>query len=451
MPQSVAVRLADAKLLLTGASGFLGKAVLATWLREVPGSGTITLLLRAPDDDAAHQRLVEQVLTSEPFAGGLADEALASGRLRALAADLAAEGLGGLDSQELAGTDVVIHCAASVSFEQPLDEILELNGLGARRLLRRAARGRLRRPHLAPRLHRLRRRPAHRARARAPVRQRRRRSRGLDLDAELAVAKAWRRDLEAESRLPEHQKRFVADAPGASSAPPARRTSARAPSGGATAGSASELVERGAPARTGARLVGHLHALQGARRAGAACRAGRGTLTIVRPSIVESALEHALPGLDGGAEGRRPDPARLRRGLIPPLPRPTVGADRHRAGRPRRQRLRGRRGATRPTDGPRCLTMASGARNPLTHRRARADHHPRTSASARCPTRTACRSRSASGASRSHANIRRALDRGEQAAGRRAARSSPARGCPRATTSSCACTSSSAGSTACAA
>jgi len=58
MPQSVAERLADAKLLLTGASGFLGKAVLATWLREVPGSGTITLLLRAPDDDAAHQRLV---------------------------------------------------------------------------------------------------------------------------------------------------------------------------------------------------------------------------------------------------------------------------------------------------------------------------------------------------------------------------------------------------------
>src|SRR3954451_10027684 len=119
MPQSVAARLADAKLLLTGASGFLGKAVLATWLREVPGSGTITLLLRAPDDDAAHERLVEQVLTSDPFADGLPDAASPPARLRALAADLAAEGLGGLDSNELAGTDVAIHCAASVSFEQP--------------------------------------------------------------------------------------------------------------------------------------------------------------------------------------------------------------------------------------------------------------------------------------------------------------------------------------------
>ena len=66
MPQSVAVRLADAKLLLTGASGFLGKAVLATWLREVQGPGTITLLLRAPDDSAAQARMVDQVLTSEP-------------------------------------------------------------------------------------------------------------------------------------------------------------------------------------------------------------------------------------------------------------------------------------------------------------------------------------------------------------------------------------------------
>src|SRR5690348_1798162 len=116
-PHSVAARLADANLLLTGASGFLGKAVLATWLREVPGTGTITLLLRAADDDAAQARMVDQVLTSEPFAGGLADDAVASGRLRAFAADLAAPDLGGLGAEALAGTTVAIHCAASVSFE----------------------------------------------------------------------------------------------------------------------------------------------------------------------------------------------------------------------------------------------------------------------------------------------------------------------------------------------
>src|SRR5688572_17910186 len=108
MPPLVAAKLAGAKLLLTGATGFLGKAVLAAWLREVGDGGTMTLLLRAADDEAAQRRLEEQVLTSAPFAGGLADEALADGRLRALAADLAADHLGGLDASLLAGTDVAI-------------------------------------------------------------------------------------------------------------------------------------------------------------------------------------------------------------------------------------------------------------------------------------------------------------------------------------------------------
>ena len=34
----------------------------------------------------------------------------------------------------------------------------------------------------------------------------------LDLDAELDAARAWRRDIEAESRLPVHQHRFVKEA-----------------------------------------------------------------------------------------------------------------------------------------------------------------------------------------------------------------------------------------------
>src|SRR5215210_4483970 len=211
MPPRVAAKLAGAQLLLTGASGFLGKAVLATWLREVPAAGPITLLLRAADDDAAQRRLEEQVLTSEPFAGGLGDEALAAGRLRALAADLASEGMGGLDPHELAGTDVAIHCAASVSFEQPLDDIIELNVLGARRLadaLREAGCDDVHLLHVSP---------AYAAGQRTGMVLERPYGSGtsepwVDLDAELAVAREWRRELESQSRLPEQQKRFVADA-----------------------------------------------------------------------------------------------------------------------------------------------------------------------------------------------------------------------------------------------
>jgi alcohol-forming fatty acyl-CoA reductase len=200
-PPLVAAKLAGAKLLLTGASGFLGKAVLASWLREVPDAGTITLLLRAPDDEAAQRRLEDQVLASEPFAGGLADEALATGRLRALAADLAADGLGGLEPAELAGTDVAIHCAASVSFEQPLDDIIELNVLGARRLagaLREAGCDDVHFLHVST---------AYAAGQRTGLVLERPYGSGtsepwVDLDAELAVAREWRRELESQSRLP---------------------------------------------------------------------------------------------------------------------------------------------------------------------------------------------------------------------------------------------------------
>ncbi len=44
---SIAEQLAGRTLLLTGASGFLGKAVLAACLRVLPDIGAIRVLLRA--------------------------------------------------------------------------------------------------------------------------------------------------------------------------------------------------------------------------------------------------------------------------------------------------------------------------------------------------------------------------------------------------------------------
>jgi alcohol-forming fatty acyl-CoA reductase len=112
-------RLAGKRLLLTGASGFVGKAVLAQCLKELPEL-RVTVLLRGD----AERRLREEVLTAAPFEG------LDGSRVAAVSGDLGGDGL------EVAGEiDVVIHCAASVSFEQPLDESLELNGRGPARLL----------------------------------------------------------------------------------------------------------------------------------------------------------------------------------------------------------------------------------------------------------------------------------------------------------------------------
>ncbi|MDP9401288.1 MAG: SDR family oxidoreductase, partial [Actinomycetota bacterium] len=210
---TVAARLAGASLLVTGASGFLGKAVLATWLREVPDSGPVLVALRAADDDAARQRLLDGVLTSDvfgPFDGGELEAAVAEGRLRAVAVDLVADDLGGLDPAVLAGVDVVIHCAASVSFEQPLDEMIELNVRGPLRLLDALDRsgGHPHVVHVST---------AYAAGRRVGLVPEVPSGQGpgepwVDRDAELAAARAWRRDLDVVSRQPEHERRFVADA-----------------------------------------------------------------------------------------------------------------------------------------------------------------------------------------------------------------------------------------------
>jgi nucleoside-diphosphate-sugar epimerase len=132
-------RLAGRKILLTGASGFLGKAVLSTLLRSAPDIDRLVVLLRAPGRSTAGERL-DDLLTDECFEGLPVDELRAqveSGRIRALRGDLELDGLGDRPAEGLAGIDTVIHCAATVSFEEALDDALALNTFGPVRLLRR--------------------------------------------------------------------------------------------------------------------------------------------------------------------------------------------------------------------------------------------------------------------------------------------------------------------------
>ncbi len=129
--------MAESTVLLTGSTGFLGKAVLATLLRIV-GPQRVLLLVRADDAAAAQHRVEREVLVSDAFdqqsrttAGAL----LAEGRLVAVAGDLEQGGFNVGEIDAWATVDTVIHCAASVSFEDPLDDILALNALGPLRLL----------------------------------------------------------------------------------------------------------------------------------------------------------------------------------------------------------------------------------------------------------------------------------------------------------------------------
>src|SRR3954452_20916437 len=266
-------RLAGRSVLLTGATGFVGKALLGQVLRELPET-EVTVLLRGD----AERRLRDEVLTSAPCEG------LDGSRVKAISGDVAHDGL-----EPLGPFDIVIHCAASVSFELPLDEALELNGKGPARLLA-AVRGEPYFVHVSTAYAAGQRTglALERPSASAPSEPE------LDLEAELDAARAWRRDIEAESRLPLHQKRFVREA-----------AQAVGPAGGPAIGAraeqlrrgwvADQLVERG---RERARALGWsdtytLSKALGERRLIAAQPR---RLTIVRPAIVESALHAPYPG-----------------------------------------------------------------------------------------------------------------------------------------------------------
>lgn len=360
--QRIAERLRDATVLLTGASGFLGKAVLGACLRELDQTTRLRLALRAADDDAARRRLVDEILSSPAVrAAGDADAALDAGRLRALAIDLSKDDLGRTDPPDLSGVDVVVHCAASVSFEQPLDEILDLNVRGPLRLLR-ALRAAGADPHFVHvstayaagmRTGLVLERPYGQAPGEPDV----------DLDAELDAARAWRRELESDSRRPEHQRRFVAEAqeelaPAGALAVGARAETAR------HAWVASELTERG---RARCRALGWAdgYSLSKALAERALVAARPRALTILRPSIIESALRDPYPGWLEGLKVADPVILAYARGLVPRFPgEPAVRLDLvpvdlvanaclAAAGQP-------------PDEAPRTVAIASGRRNPLT-------------------------------------------------------------------------------------
>ena len=140
-------RLSGEKILLTGVTGFLAKAILEKILRAAPKVKRIYLLVRSrgPHKTAA-DRVEQEVLSSAAFSRlraehGTAFETFCRDRIVPLAGDLSAEHLG-LDEQayrRLArDLSLIINSAATVTFDEQLDLALALNTLGPSRLLQLA-------------------------------------------------------------------------------------------------------------------------------------------------------------------------------------------------------------------------------------------------------------------------------------------------------------------------
>jgi thioester reductase-like protein len=128
----------DGTVLLTGATGFVGMELLARYLERT--DRPVVTIVRAGGDDAARQRIdaVLENLFGER-AGRYAD------RVTTFAGDLTAPRLG-LDAARwewlASQATMIMHGAASVSFDQTLEDARAINVEGTRRMLELAGRSR---------------------------------------------------------------------------------------------------------------------------------------------------------------------------------------------------------------------------------------------------------------------------------------------------------------------
>ncbi len=131
-------------MLLTGATGFLGMELLARLLERTDSE--VIVLVRASDRAAAEERLrgvLARLYDSPPAAGA---------RVLAVRGDVCAAGLGLSASDRslvLARASSILHCAASIAFDLPLERARSVNAGGTARVLELARelseRGQLRR------------------------------------------------------------------------------------------------------------------------------------------------------------------------------------------------------------------------------------------------------------------------------------------------------------------
>jgi thioester reductase-like protein len=119
-----------APVFLTGATGFLGMEVLARLL--VRGDRDVVCLVRADDAAGAEERLdgVLAKLWDDP--------APYRHRARAVRGDVTRPGLGMDPAERAALTEeigAVLHCAASITFDLPLEEARDINVEGTREVI----------------------------------------------------------------------------------------------------------------------------------------------------------------------------------------------------------------------------------------------------------------------------------------------------------------------------
>jgi fatty acyl-CoA reductase len=311
---SIVDRLAGRTLLLTGVTGFLGQVILERLLADFPETRVVLLVRSQPGAssvDRVHYLMRKPSFDALRRTAG-SDEALL--RLLDERVDVVDADFSRGQPPLPAGIDVVIHSAATVSFDPPIDEGFQTNLVGAMNLYRGVLAGGARPAlvHVST---------AYVAGVQKGVIPEGTLDHRVDWRLEADLALAARPEVEAASRKPELLQRFLADA--------AKEHSRAGPS--TVADDAEQrrkewvtkrLVEYG---RQRARSLGwpdvYTFTKAMGERAIEELAAAEGLpLSIVRPSIIESALLHPFPGWIDGFKMADPIIRAYGLGQIPEFP-----------------------------------------------------------------------------------------------------------------------------------
>ena len=142
MPDSVRHSFTGKHVLITGASGFLGKVFLAMVLSRLPQIGRIYLLMRPKNGDSAAARF-EAIINHSPCFGPLHQEhgaglsAFISSRVQVLEGDTTRDDLGfdASTAQRLRDRlDLIVNCAGDVEFDPDLRDAIGTNVDGTLRV-----------------------------------------------------------------------------------------------------------------------------------------------------------------------------------------------------------------------------------------------------------------------------------------------------------------------------
>ncbi len=308
----MSVDLGTADILLTGGTGFVGQALLERLLSSHPDT-TIRVLARAKATASARER-VEKLLCQPVFSRWVEtvgeDEAHAqfARRVQVVEGDLGALG------PHPERIELVLHSASSVNFDDPIDAAFGTNVTGVSRLYQ-ALLDAGADPHVVHVS------TAYVNAARKGLVRERRVQHDVDWRAEEQAAASARRRVDELSRSPEVLRRFLKQAR-LDVGKVGPQAVAEAAESARVAWVKQELVEYG---RARAESLGWTDAYTLtkalAERLAEELWLGAGRrLSIVRPSIIESALRHPYPGWIDGFKVADPLIVAYGRGYLPEFP-----------------------------------------------------------------------------------------------------------------------------------